>query len=174
MCCGRLYSPNVTNAVKAQAHLGPDFLLRGLLDKRWLTAICATDNDKPLVKLMHIYIGLWRILFASVWETRNNILHGKGSIAEKYERKRLIAELAEWKRTALHMLGSKQWQLASYSMQDAIRWSTPLMKETLRTLATAARNFKNHTDGCATQTRLTDFFHKVGNSDIDTLLTENA
>lgn len=61
---GLTTTPPVTIAAKAQAHLSPDFLLRGLLDKRWLSAICKVEKDKPLVKLTHMYIGLWRILFA--------------------------------------------------------------------------------------------------------------
>ena len=167
MLTGITATAAVTRAMQAQAHLGNEFLLRGLLDKQWLSAMCAIEDDKPMVKLTHLHIGLWKVLFSSVWETRNTILHGKDSITRRYERATMIGELAEWKRQAPAMLGSKQVCLAAYSMQDAIRWSTTLMKETLKLLSTAARNYKEFVDNGTSQTRLTDFFHQVGNADID-------
>ena len=79
----------------------------------------------------------------------------------------MIRELAEWKRQAPAMLGSKQVCLAAYSMHDAIRWSTTLMRETLKLLTVAARNYKEFVENGTSQTRLTELFHQVGNADID-------
>ena len=75
-------------------------------------------------------------------ETRNTLLHGNDSITERYERATMIRELAEWKRQGASMVGSKQMCLTSYSMHDAMRWSTNLMRETLNLLVTAAHNYK--------------------------------
>ena len=44
-------TPLVNEAVQAQAHLGSEFLLRGILDKRWMTAMSDIERDKPLVRM---------------------------------------------------------------------------------------------------------------------------
>ena len=160
-------TPLVTEAVQAQAHLGSEFLLRGLLDKRWMTAMIDIEPDKPLVRMTQVYVGLWKVLFRSVWNTRNTLLHGNDSITERYERATMIRELAEWKRQGASMVGSKQVCLVDYSMQNAIRWSTNLMRETLNLLVTAAHNYKVYCDINEDQTRLTEYFDPVTNQSND-------
>ena len=137
------------------------FLLRGLLDKQWLTGMCGIEQDKPLVRLTQLYIGLWKILFHSVWETRNTLLHGNGSIMKQYEQATMIRELAEWKHQGASMIGSKQPCLVNYSMHKAMRWSTNLMQENLSLLLIAAQNYKQYCAIDTGQIRLTEYFTLV-------------
>ena len=101
----------VENAISAQCDLGHDIFLRGYLAKEWLDAIKHFQQDKPEEKFIHRYLGLWRSLFAAVWEQQNATLHGESSLAEKYEKEKITTELLEWKRISHLKLGYEQQYL---------------------------------------------------------------
>ena len=75
----------VQEATKKQQQLGPEFLLRGYLIQEWLTAIQHFDKDKPQLRLTHLYLGLRKTLFATVWEQRNATTNSEVSIVYKIE-----------------------------------------------------------------------------------------
>ena len=72
-------NPIIKAAIDKQRTLGKDFIVRGYLVPEWLEAIAAYNNDKPDLQMRHLFRGLWMILFAQIWETRNNIKHGNTS-----------------------------------------------------------------------------------------------
>ena len=76
----------VQEATKKQQQLGPEFLHRGYLIQEWLTAIQHFDKDKPQLRLPHLYLGLRKTLFATVWEQRNATANSEVSIVYKIER----------------------------------------------------------------------------------------
>ena len=77
--------------------MGKEFLLQGYLTVDWLVAIQVNHYNKPELLLIYLYVGLWKTLFASIWEQRNNIAHSDESIVTKIEGQNLIEELKEWK-----------------------------------------------------------------------------
>ena len=61
-------SPTIRQAIENQQTLGIEFLLQGYLIIDWLVAIQENHPDKPELLLTHLYVGLWKTLFASIWE----------------------------------------------------------------------------------------------------------
>ena len=85
--------PSVQRAMEQQMRLPPEFLLRGLLVSGWHGS--GLQQEDPDLMMKHLHLGLWRILFAQVWELRNNPNHRTESIAATYGRNQLLAELSE-------------------------------------------------------------------------------
>ena len=77
--------PEITKAVENQSRLGGKFLLRGYLTRDWLDALIIHAKQQPEQKLNHLYIGLWITLFSTIWEKRNDDLHGQNNVVEEYE-----------------------------------------------------------------------------------------
>ena len=149
--------PSVATAIKSQTRLGVDFLLRGILTKDWLPAMIEMSRDHPEQRLAHLQVGLWKVLFGSVWDNRNTILHGKSSLTDKYERRKLLDELAEWRQNSARRLGANQQYLIDYTMDEARGWTTPCLREHINLIVRATQN---HTARLLdiSQPRITDFF----------------
>ena len=135
-------NPIIKAAIDKQRTLGKDFIVRGYLVPEWLEAIAAYNGDKPELQMRHLFRGLWTILFAQIWETRNNIKHGNTSIVDKIEREQLITELHEWKRNSGNRLSSGQQYLIDYNIHDLTQWTTTGLKSTVELLIQAAKNFR--------------------------------
>ena len=88
---------------------------------------------------------------------RNTILHGKSSLTNKYERCKLLDELAEWRQNSAYRLGANQQYLIDYTMDEARGWTTPCLRKHINLIMRAA---KNHTARLrdTSQPRITDFF----------------
>src|SRR5210317_2566881 len=72
--------PAIYQAVTQQQRLvGGEFTLRGYLTGDWLTALQSQGVQRAEQKLSHLYLGLWRVLFQSIWDKRNDIAHGNDS-----------------------------------------------------------------------------------------------
>jgi ribonuclease HI len=154
--------PIVRQAIDSQIMLGGEFLLRGYISKKWLEAIHFYSKDKSDQKMNHLYLGLWTILMPAVWEQRNNYLHGDESIVNKYERATMLEELMEWKRQSLTRLGYRQSYLTRYTRIELAEWRTTTMKETIRLLMTASRNYRRQIADTQKQTSITDYFTTQG------------
>jgi hypothetical protein len=150
----------VEAAIKSQQTLGGEFLLRGYLTKEWLQAIMHFDRNKPEQRLTHLYKGLWKILFASMWEQRNTSLHGPNNLSDKYERERLQDELREWKRISNTRLGHRQQYLTDYPPDEIETWKTATMRETIALLIKASQN---HLDNSLKpgQRKITSYFESI-------------
>ena len=135
-------APEIKQATDSQQVLGGEFLLQGYLTPDWLEAIRRHHPDKPEQCMTHLYLGLWKTLFASIWEQRNVISHGKESIVTKIEREQLLDELREWRRTACVRLGASQQYLINYNRREIETWTTTTMRKTVNLLVKAAINFK--------------------------------
>ena len=98
----------------------------------------------------------------AVWEQRNNYLHGDESIVNKYERATMLEELMEWKRQSLTRLGYRQNYLTRYTRIELAEWRTTTMKETIRLLMTASRNYRRQIADTQKQTSITDYFTTQG------------
>ena len=133
--------PIVQEAIKKQQQLGPEFLLRGYLVPEWLTAIQHFDKNKPQLRLTHLYLGLWKTLFATVWEQRNETANSEVSIVDKIEGEQFKRELIEWKRERHTRLSYSQHYLVGYDIPRMMAWSTSNMRVTLELLVQAARNY---------------------------------
>ena len=157
--------PTLQTAMHAQAKLGPDFILRGLLVREWLPALMHYTSDKPDVKLTHLYVGLWKILFPAVWEYRNHVLHGDDDVVQSYEREMLIHELTEWHTHGLHRLGYRQHYLAEFSLDTIHQWTNTTMRATLELLSKASKNYHESITHNRQRT-MHDFFQPV-NTDPD-------
>ena len=131
----------VEDAIQSQCDLGHDFFLRGYLACEWLIAIQHFQKDEPEEKFIHLYLGLWRSLFAPVWEQRNAMLHGESSRADKDEHEKITNELLEWKRVSHLRLGHQQQYLTEYNKEKIGQWKTTTMRETVKLLVKAAQNF---------------------------------
>ena len=151
------------DAVQSQLALGIEFTTRGYLSTKWLVAMQYFQPDKPEFRLRHVHLGIWRILFQAVWETRNSILHGRGNFVERMEREGLIQELLEWRRLGASRLGVSQHYLIDYDVRTIMRWTTTAMHVTANLLVTAARNFRAQKD--EGQTQITAHFEKITTSD---------
>ena len=152
--------PQVRAAITKQSAMHSEFMLRGYLVTEWLSAIKAITPDKPDQKLVHLHLGLWTILFPSVWEQRNTINHGDTNIVTKIQRTQYILELKEWKRHAASRLGASQVYLIDYDIPTILTWTNTTMKETIALLGNAARNFrKAQLD--KTQPRITQHFQII-------------
>ena len=151
--------PIIQEAIKQQQQLGPDFLLRGYLTPKWLRALQKYANDKPEVKMTHLYLGLWRILFATVWEQRNTTANSEVSIVDKIKRTQFIKELIGWKREQHTRLSYTQHYLVSFDVSRMMSWSTSNMRVTLELLVRSAINYRR---SLATNQRLiTEFMCPV-------------
>ena len=146
-------TPSTMAAIQTQQRLGPDFLLRGLLTKEWLAAIV-----RPEQRFKQLYIGLWRTVFASVWEKRNSISHSDDSTVTKLEREQLMTELCE--------LGATQQYLIDYSVESIKQWTTASMRTTINLLVQAAVNFRQEQVD-ETQPRITAFFPVVSSEEVE-------
>ena len=102
--------------MEQQMRLPPEFLLRGLLVSGWHGSLL--QQEDPDLMMKHLHLGLWRILFAQVWELRNKHNHCTKSVTATYERNQLLVELREWKRTGPEKLGAHQSYLAEYDLAD--------------------------------------------------------
>ena len=118
--------------------------------------------------MTHLYLGLWKTLFASIWEQRNVISHGEESIVTKIEREQLLDKLREWKRTAGARLGASQQYLINYNIREMVTWTTATMRETVNLLVKAAINFKE-AELDKSQPLIAQYFtRRSAESDIDT------
>ena len=131
---------STTQAMEQQMCLPPEFLLRGFLVTGWHNALLPHGNPKLMMTQLHL--GLWRILFAQVWELRNKHNNHTESIASVYERNQLVQELREWKRTRTTRLGAHQSYLAEYDLVDIQRQQTSSLKTRIEILTIAARNWR--------------------------------
>ena len=101
--------------------------------------------------MTHLYLGLWKILFATVWEQHNAIANSEVSIVDKIERTEFIKELIEWKRECHTQLSYTQHYLVSFDVSRMMSWSTSNMRVTLELLVRSAINYRRST---ATNQRL--------------------
>ena len=76
----------IRKAIGSQQSLGDKILLQGYLTVDWLSAIQENHPDKPKILLTHLYIGLWKTLFTSIWGQQNSIAHSNESIVIKIKR----------------------------------------------------------------------------------------
>ena len=130
------------HAVHQQQLLGGEFTLRGYLTRDWISALASQGAEKPEPMVTHLYLGLWQILFQSIWDKRNEEAHGYDSIVTRIEHDNMLAEIKEWKRTAASRLGTSQTYLIDYTLDDIQKWSTSTMKAMLRLLVKAASNYQ--------------------------------
>ena len=65
------------------------------------TAIQENHPNKP-------YVGLWKTIYASIWEQQNNTIHSDKIIVTSIEKEKLIDELKEWKISSGTRLASNQ------------------------------------------------------------------
>ena len=95
----------------------------------------------------------------SIWDNRNTVLHGKSSLTDKYERCKLLDELAKWRRNSAYQLGANQRYL-EYTMEEARGWTKPCLQEHINLIVRAA---KNHTARLldTSQPRISDFFPTI-------------
>ena len=77
-------------------------------------AIMHFDRDKLEQRLTCMYKGLWKILFAIIWEQHNTTLHGPNKLSDKYKCNKLYDELLERKRVSNTQLGHRQQYLMNY------------------------------------------------------------
>ena len=147
----------VEDAIQSQRNLGHNFFLRGYLAREWLTVIQHSKKDKPEEKFIHLYIELWRSLFAAVWEQRNATLHSESSLADKYEREKMTNELLKWKRVSHLRLGHQQQYLTEYNEEELGQWKTTTMRETVKLLVKTAHNLVDDMSD-HNQQRITEYF----------------
>ena len=98
--CYSPLSPTIRRAVENQQSIGNEFFIRGYLTIDLLASIQENHPDKPELLLSHLYIGLWKTLFTSIWEQQNTITHSKESIVTKNKKEKQIGKLKEWKRSS--------------------------------------------------------------------------
>ena len=127
----------IRKAIGSQQSLGDKILLQGYLTVDWLSAIQENHPDKPKILLTHLYIGLWKTLFASIWGQQNSIAHSNESIVIKIKRGKIIDELKEWKKLSGTRPGSNQ------QLQEVYYWTLPILTETVNLLVAVALNFRN-------------------------------
>ena len=157
--------PEITKAVENQSRLGGEFLLRGYLTRDWLDALIIHSSKHPEQKLNHLYRGLWITLFKTIWEKRNDDLHGKNNVVEAYERQQLMNELIEWKEQSHSRLGADQQYLTNYSSEDITKWRTTTMRENVKLLVKAAQNHNAELLG-TNQRRIHEYFTPMNLDDI--------
>ena len=80
------------------------------------------DHNKPEQRLSHLYKGLWKTLFATIWEQRNISLHVPNNLSRKYERDKRQEELREWKILSNTRLGHQQQYLLDYPLNIIGTW----------------------------------------------------
>ena len=138
----RNITPIVSQAMKQQMQLPPEFLLRGYLVKEWYDTLFKSSNDDADKWMTRLHLGAWNILFTQVWDLRNKQNHSSESITDAYERRLLKAELKEWKQTRSIRLGAHQSYLAEYDLTEVMRQPTSSLKTTIDILTIAARNWR--------------------------------
>ena len=148
------------DALLQQMTLGFEFLLRGYLVKKWYDLLVALEVHRPQQKLKQMHLGLWRILFFPVWESRNDVAHDTDNVVDRYEKERLINDLTEWKRASATRLSSHQLFLVEYKIDDLETWPTSGLRSTLDLLAQAAKNFRKSQE--ESQSLITSFFQRDG------------
>ena len=121
--------------------LPPKFILRGLLVSGWHDSLLEESDPNSMMK--HLHLGLWKILFAQVWELRNKHNNCAESIADIYERNQLLAELHEWRRVGPERLGAHQAYLAECDPKDMQQQQTASLRTRIEILTLAARNWRN-------------------------------
>ena len=150
---------HLRQAIVSQEELGGEMMLRGYLVSEWLAALREAGADKPDQCMTHLHLGLWKILYPSIWEQRNTLLHGDESFTTKLERKNLTRELIEWKRVAGSKLGASQIYLIDYNIKTIAGWTLSTMQTTIDIIHKAAKNFQN-SDGNKLQPLITKYYKK--------------
>ena len=150
------------DTVLKQLSLGHEFLLRGYLVTDWYETLQRMKVSRPERALTHIFLGLWRIMFAPIWEHRNSIAHDDDNIVTKYERERLTQELSDWKREAATRLGHDQLYLTAFDPLQLASWTTSAMRNTIQLLTKAAKNYRRSIE--EDQPLITSYFHTMENN----------
>ena len=130
----------------------------------WLTALQSQGVKRAEQKLSQLYLGLWRVLFQSIWDKRNDIAHGNDSIVTRVEREQYMKELQQWQMLSASRLGVNQQYLIDYTDHDLSQWTNSAMKLTLQLLVRAAKNFRTaqQTEG---QQLITEYFQPLTEND---------
>ena len=79
------FDPAIQEAVREQQSVGTDMLLRGFLVRGWCRALTQIGVQKPEHTTKSIMLYIWDTIFASLWDTRNNILHRQKNKVEALE-----------------------------------------------------------------------------------------
>ena len=117
-------------------------------------------KDKPQEKIKHLFCGLWTILFSSVWEQRNSLLHSEENIVARYEKEQLIQDLHEWKRCGAARVGASQVYLIHYDCDQLHEWTLTSLRNMSELLLHAARNYRERTAG-KLQATITSYFSSM-------------
>ena len=83
-------SPTIRQAIKNQQTVAREFLLPGYLTVNWPAATQENHPDKPGLLLSHLYVGIWKTLFSSIWEQWNTIAHSDEGMITKIEGAQLL------------------------------------------------------------------------------------
>ena len=79
-------TPLTAEAIRTKRLLPSKFILRGYLTKEWPSALLQCNHDKAEEQLTHLYLSLWKYLFAPIWENRNEFIHGNTGIVKAYKK----------------------------------------------------------------------------------------